>query len=58
MLGALKRKGKKVLITIDEVVNTKEMRLFISAFQIFLREELPVFLLMAGLYEKYKQPAK
>lgn len=47
----IKRKGKRVLITVDEASNTKEMRIFGSAYQIFLRERLPVFLLMTGLFK-------
>ena len=51
MLESLKRHGKRVLIAIDEVVSTPDMRVFSSAFQIFVRQDLPVFLLMTGLYE-------
>lgn len=51
MLKSIKKQGKRLLITIDEVSNTKDMRIFTSAYQIFLREELPVFLLMTGLYK-------
>ncbi len=51
MLESLKKKGKKLLICIDEVTPTESMKLFSSAFQIFIREELPVYLLMTGLYE-------
>lgn len=51
MLETLKKKNKRVLIEIDEVTNTKTMREFAGAFQIFMRAELPVFLLMTGLYE-------
>ncbi len=51
MLSSLKKHGKKVLIAIDEVSNSKDMRVFAHAFQIFLRQELPVYLLMTGLYE-------
>jgi len=51
MLETLKKQGKKVLITIDEAINTKEMRLFASAFQILIRKDLPLYLLMTGLYE-------
>lgn len=51
MLDSLGKHGKRVLITIDEVTNTREMRIFASAFQIFLRRNLPVYLLMTGLYE-------
>ena len=51
MLSALKRKGKRILIAVDEVTNTSYMRVFAASFQIFLRHDLPVFLLMTGLYE-------
>jgi hypothetical protein len=51
MLESIKKSGKRVLITIDEASNTRGMRAFASAFQIFLRQDLPVYLLMTGLYE-------
>jgi len=51
MIDSLAKKGKKILITIDEVTNTENMRLFASEFQILIRKNLPVFLLMTGLYE-------
>lgn len=51
MLEQIKKKKKKVLITIDEVVSNKEMRTFASAFQILIRKDLPLYLLMTGLYE-------
>ena len=51
ILEKLKKKNKKVLITIDEVMNGENMRHFASEFQIFLRKDYPVFLLMTGLYE-------
>ena len=51
MLEVLKKHGKKILIIIDEAATTKEMRTFVSAFQILIRKDLPVFLLMTGLYE-------
>ena len=50
MLRQISKQGKRVLVTVDEASNTKDMRVFSSAFQIFLRERLPVFLLMTGLY--------
>ncbi len=49
MLRALKKKNKKLLITIDEATNSKSMRVFASSYQIFLREKLPIFLLTTGL---------
>ena len=45
------KKKKKVLITIDEVVNDDNMRVFASQFQIFVRQDFPIFLIMTGLYE-------
>lgn len=51
LLENLKKKNKKVLITIDEVMNGENMRHFASEFQILLRKDYPVFLLMTGLYE-------
>ncbi len=45
------KKKKRVLITIDEVLPDDNMRIFASQFQIFVREEYPVFLIMTGLYE-------
>lgn len=54
MLKILKKKNKKVLITIDEVSNNDSLKKFASVFQIFLREELPVYLLMTGLYDNIR----
>ena len=51
ILREVDRKGMRVLITIDEARKTKHMVDFIQEFQILIREELPVFLIAAGLYE-------
>ena len=51
ILSELQKKEKKVLIAIDEVMQGENMRHFASQFQIFLRKDYPVFLLMTGLYE-------
>ena len=45
---------KKILITIDEAVCNKNMKVFSSMFQILVRNDLPVFLLMTGLYENIR----
>ena len=45
------KKKKRVLITIDEVVHSDNMRVFASQFQIFIRQDYPIFLIMTGLYE-------
>ena len=51
MLHQLNKKNKKLLITIDEAVANKHMKEFASQFQIYMRRNHPVFLLMTGLYE-------
>lgn len=50
-LDALKKHKKKLLICIDEVVSNDYMKEFASIFQILLREEYPIYLLMTGLYD-------
>lgn len=51
MLSHIKEMGKRLLITVDEVTNSENIKIFTSSFQIFLREDYPIFLLMTGLYE-------
>ena len=51
MLDQIQKLGKRLLITIDEVEYSEQMKVFVSAFQIFMRQEYPIFLLMTGLYE-------
>lgn len=51
MFDKLRSNGKKVLITIDEVKSSKELRNFASYYQILNREDLPVALMMTGLPE-------
>ena len=55
MLEVLQKKGKRVLITIDEVANTQNIRQFASVFQILVRNDLPVFILGAGIPENVFQ---
>jgi len=50
-LECLTKQGKKLLITIDEVANNKNLREFVSQFQIYMRKNYNVYLLMTGLYE-------
>ena len=54
MLSILNQHNKKVLVAIDEVANTKELRTFVHSFQILNRQKLPIYLLMTGLYENIK----
>ncbi len=51
MLKYLKKKQKKVLITIDDVSNNDNIKAFIYTYQSLLREGLETFLLMTGLYD-------
>ena len=55
MLNSLKRHGKKVLVAVDEAASTPAMRAFAAAFQILARQDLPIFLLMTGLYENVRK---
>ena len=50
-LKALKKNNKKLLVCIDEVISNDYMKEFVSIFQILLREDYPIYLLMTGLYE-------
>ena len=51
LLEYAKKKNKRVIITIDEVIPNESMKIFASQFQIFVRKDYPVFLIMTGLYE-------
>lgn len=42
MLDFIKKKVKKLLITIDEVENSFEMRKFVQVFKSFNREDYPI----------------
>ena len=48
MLRSIQKHRLRVLVTIDEATNSREIRAFASAYQIFIREGLPVFLLVAA----------
>lgn len=51
----LKKKGVRVLISIDEVTNNEHMRIFAHSFQSLLREGYFVSLIMTGLYENFSK---
>ena len=38
-------------VTVENAVPVTDIKIFASSFQIFLREEYPIYLLMTGLYE-------
>lgn len=50
MLNYLK-KDKRILITIDEVDNSEQMRTFIQTYESLIRQGYPIMLLMTGLYD-------
>ncbi len=39
------------MITIDEITNNGNVRSFVTTFQMMIRKNLPIYLLMTGLYE-------
>ena len=51
MLREIQKSGRRVLITVDESLSNQYVCEFASIFQILLREDYPVYLLMTGLYE-------
>ncbi len=51
MVRIVNEKGKRILITIDDVTKNNEMIEFAGAFQDFLQKRMDIFLLMTGLYE-------
>ena len=51
LLDALKEKGKRVLLLIDEVNHTKSFKIFANLYQSLIGSDYPLFLLMTGLYE-------
>ncbi|MBQ9360849.1 MAG: AAA family ATPase [Lachnospiraceae bacterium] len=51
ILEKFKKRNKKLLVCIDEVVSNEYMKEFASVFQILLREDLPIYLIMTGLYD-------
>lgn len=55
LLGLAKKLKKKILVTVDEVANGNYIKEFVSAYQIFIREDLPIYMIMTGLYENIQQ---
>lgn len=51
MLKLAEKKGKRVAVAIDESINNKYIKEFAHAFQIYIRNDLPIYLIMTGLYE-------
>lgn len=51
LMQEVRKQKKKVLVVIDEARKTDAMLDFIQEFQILIREELPLYMIIAGLYE-------
>lgn len=51
LLQGISKKGKKVLIAMDEARSVPTVREFVSLFQIYIRRKYNVFLIMTGLFE-------
>ena len=54
ILKTLQKKNIKVLVAIDEVTNTPQMIKFISAFQLYITNNRPIFFLGTALLEELK----
>ena len=54
MFSILSQQNKKVLICVDDVSNNQNVKTFVQQYQIFLRKNYPVFLLMTGLFENVR----
>lgn len=52
IMEEVSKKDKKVLIAIDEVTNTPQMRAFASAFQMYITDNLPLYFLATALFEE------
>ncbi len=51
MLRSMDGHNRRLLVTIDEVSRTQQMRVFAGTFQNLMRRGLPIYLLMTGLYD-------
>ena len=54
ILEHLNKQNIRVLVTIDEVNKNENMKVFASMYQILVRNNLPIFLLISGFYENIK----
>lgn len=54
LLAEVKKKNKRVLISIDEVSNSSQMKEFAHTFQFLIISDMPVYLIMTGLYENVR----
>ena len=48
ILSEIKKRGKEILVTIDEARKTDAMVGFIQEFQLLIQEDYPIYLIAAG----------
>ena len=51
LLDVADKKGKRIAIAIDEAIKNRYIKEFAHDFQIYIRKDLPIYLMMTGLYE-------
>lgn len=51
LLDRMKKSDKNILIAVDEVSNNDYVKTFTQAFQLLIRKDYPIHLLMTGLYQ-------
>ena len=51
LLDRIKKSDKSVLIAVDEISNNNYVKTFTQAFQLLIRKDYPIHLLMTGLYQ-------
>lgn len=50
LLEIAKNKNKRVLFLVDDVQSAKETKAFFHSFQLYIRNDLPIFMIAAGTY--------
>ncbi len=54
MLDIIRKQGKKILICIDDISNSPNVKAFTQQYQIFIRKGFPLYFLMTGLFENVR----
>ena len=54
LLELLLKQKNRVLFVIDEIMNNPYVKIFASCFQIYITNNYPVYLVMAGLYDNIR----
>ena len=51
IIRSMQKNDQRLLVIVDEATNNESMRVFASTYQNLIGQQLPVYLLMTGLYE-------